>query len=264
MKITFTEGSYVPKEDELLESFQEELILDSKCFTIEIDGTALGSFAFCENVFDVQGFTVLTQFALAPEAIRHFQRIFETILTQYEIKSAMVATNYEFFLATAMDFHKSVTMQAYLFTTSNAPVRPPEFPRSHFTPASPEDLQEILRLTNNHFDFLLHPRKKETHQLYVLKDGEETLGFGLLETGLILKNASSLGIYTMEKHRRKGAGRSMMMHLKDICRENGIKPITGCNWYNKKSKATLESAGFISETRLLRVEFTTEEKWLSL
>lgn len=50
------------------------------------------------------------------------------------------------------------------------------------------------------------------------------------------------------------------IHLADICREKGITPNCGCWYYNHNSKATLESAGLVAQTRYLNVFFkdTTE------
>lgn len=247
-----------------IESFQEEHILNSRVFSIFVEEKHQGYFAFAEKVFDIEGFTVLTQFMLEPQVLKDSQQIFNQILEEYEIKSAFAASGDELLLSLAMDFHKSVTMQAYIHTDGKADVRSAEFPRSCMLPVKAEELPEVLRLTNNYFDFLLEPRKKDMFQLYVLKDRDIVLGFGLLEAGEIVKDTYSLGIYTMAEHRQKGVGRSIMMHLKDICYEKGLKPITGCNWYNKKSKATLESAGFVSKTRLFKIEFTEEKKWVSI
>lgn len=247
-----------------LDSFQEDHILDSKVFSIFLDDRHQGYFAVCENVFDIEGFTVLTQFILDSDSLKHSQPIFKQVLEDHGIVSAFISSKDELFLSISMDFHKSVTMQAYMHTDGNAPIKAAEFPRTCMVLANDDDFPEIQRLSNNYFDFLLHPRKRDKFQLYILKDKETILGFGLLEEGEMVKNINSLGIYTIEEHRKKGVGRSMMIHLKNICYEKGIKPLTGCNWYNKKSKATIESAGFISQTRLFKIEFTEDKKWVSI
>jgi len=60
---------------------------------------------------------------------------------------------------------------------------------------------------------------------------------------------------TLEAKRQNGAGRSILIHLADICKENGFIPISGCYYYNHLSKKTIESAGKYSKTRLLNVSF---------
>lgn len=247
-----------------IESFQEEHILNSKVFSISIDEKHRGYYAFSENVFGIEGFTVLTQFVLDSQVLKHSQPIFKDILERHGIISAFVSSMDEQFLSLAMDFHKSVTMQAFIHVDGKTEVAGAEFPISSMFLAKNEDFPQIQRLSNGFFDFLLESQKIGKFQLYILKDKEEILGFGLLEDGIINPNIKSLGIYTIEEHRGKGVGRSVMMHLKDICYQQGFKPLTGCNWYNKKSKATLESAGFVSQTRLFKIEFTDDKKWVSI
>jgi hypothetical protein len=52
-----------------------------------------------------------------------------------------------------------------------------------------------------------------------------------------------------------GIGRSIIIHLRNICIEKGLTPMAGCWYYNHNSKNTLESTGFITKTRLLRIDF---------
>jgi GNAT superfamily N-acetyltransferase len=207
---------------------------------------------------------VLTQFVLNPKVLKHVHPIFKKILEEYNIISAFVSSMDEMFLSVSMDFHKSVTMQAFLHIDGKFEAAKPEFPRISMALVKEEDFAQIQRLSKNFFDFLNEPRKKDMYEIYMLKNEDTILGFGLLEYGEIVKDVRSLGIYTIEEYRQKGVGRSMMMHLKDMCYEQGVKPLTGCNWYNKRSNATLDSAGFIPKTRLFRVEFTEDEKWVSI
>ncbi|QVK17609.1 GNAT family N-acetyltransferase [Mycoplasmatota bacterium] len=247
-----------------IDSFQEEHILKSRVFSIYVRGIYQGYFAFCENVFEIKDFTVLTQFVLDQKALMHSQLIFKKILEEYKIISSFVSSADEVFLSLSMDFHKSVTMQAYMFIDGQVAVRNPEFPKNYIVPAKEEDFPLIQRLSKNYFDFLLAPEKKGKFQLFILEKNRTILGFGLLEDGEIMNKTKSLGIYTIEEHRKKGVGRSIMMYLKDLCYEQGYYPLTGCNWYNENSKNTLESAGFISKSRLYKVEFTDELQWVSI
>jgi hypothetical protein len=43
--------------------------------------------------------------------------------------------------------------------------------------------------------------------------------------------------------------------LMAACRDDGIMPLAGCWYYNHASKKTLEAAGMVTATRLLRFEF---------
>ncbi len=78
---------------------------------------------------------------------------------------------------------------------------------------------------------------------------------GIIVDNVIMNGCKGTGMFTNPKYRQQGVGRSIILHLKEICNEKGIIPLPGCWYYNHESKKTLESAGYISRTRLLRIEF---------
>ena len=70
-----------------------------------------------------------------------------------------------------------------------------------------------------------------------------------------MRNCKGTGMFSKEDKRRNGVGRSIIIHLKSICHEMGVTPVPGCWYYNINSKKTLESAGYISKSKLLRFTF---------
>ena len=54
---------------------------------------------------------------------------------------------------------------------------------------------------------------------------------------------------------RRGIGRSIQLHLADICREHGCTPISGCWYKNHLSRKTIESAGRAMSSLLINVGF---------
>lgn len=115
------------------------------------------------------------------------------------------------------------------------------------------DLEEIKKITGDFID--KHEERIEARQLYILRENGEFLGLGIIVDNVIMKNCKGTGMFTNEKYRQRGVGRSIILHLKDICHESGIIPLPGCWYYNHNSKRTLESAGYISKTRLLKIDF---------
>lgn len=233
------------------DEFWETHILRSDFYTITIEGDPAGYFAVYEK-------TKLTQFFLSDEYLNLAQAVFERLLAEYSIQTAFVATCDELFLSLCMDCHKKIEMQAYFFDGSVPwDVRLPEFGRACLLPVSPEELTEVKAVSDDFFeevseDDLLRKRT----MLYRLSKGSETLGFGILVPGILLTQYASIGMITLEPYRRRGVGRSILLHLADLCRENGLLPIAGCWYGNRNSKRTLESAGFSSKTRLLNVSFS--------
>ena len=168
----------------------------------------------------------------------------ETLSPQY----AFVPTNDELLVSLCMDRQPKIEMQAYFFKRANAAVRQPEYPRELLTLASPDDGGDILDKEGVAENIALG-------KYYVMRKDGIFLGQGFYNKLTLTHDAASIGMSVHPDFRRMGVGRSIIMHLADICREKGVTPYCGCWYYNHNSKATLESSGFVTQTRLLKVWF---------
>jgi GNAT superfamily N-acetyltransferase len=228
------------------DDFLEYHILNSTIYSVHIDGIHSGYFGIYDN-------NMLTQFFMPVWAYKHAQAVFSEVLKEYEIKHAFVPTCDETFLSLCLDKHCKVNLQAYFFEESHKPVRSPEYPREMLQLAELSDLGEIKQITGDFVD--KHEERIKDKQLYILREHGTFLGLGIMVNNIIMKYCRGTGMFTNEKFRQKGVGRSIILHLKDICHENGFIPLPGCWYYNHNSKRTLESAGYISKTRLLKIDF---------
>ncbi|HEY5585288.1 MAG TPA: GNAT family N-acetyltransferase [Ruminiclostridium sp.] len=228
------------------DDFLEEHILDSEIYSIYINDAHLGYFGVYKN-------NMLTQFVMPISEVRYAQTIFTDILKVFGIKNAFVPTCDELFLSLCLDNHKKINMQGYFFEDSGKLVRSVEYCRELLYPATLKDLPEIISITGDFID--IHEERIKKGQLYVLRENGKFLGMGIIVDNVIMRNCKGTGMFTNEKHREKGVGRSIILHLKDICYAAGVAPIPGCWYYNHNSKRTLESAGYVTKTRLLNVEF---------
>ncbi|MCZ0704618.1 GNAT superfamily N-acetyltransferase [Natronobacillus azotifigens] len=238
--------SYLESLTSRYDNFLEEHILTSEIYSIYMEDEHIGYF----GVFNKE---MLTQFFISKSAFKFVQQAFQEVLNVFEIQSAFVPTCDESFLSLCLDKHSKVHLQAYFFEEAEEKVREPEFPRDLMKVATLDDLQEIVAITGDFVDN--HEQRIKDQQLYVLRENNEFLGMGLIEDNVIMKNCQATGMFTNEKHRQKGIGRSIILNLKQICHENGKTPLPGCWYYNENSKRTLESSGYISKTRLLRIDF---------
>lgn len=232
------------------DDFLEEHILRSTFYSILIHGIPSGYFAILDG-------KLLTQFYLPKPAFRHAQAVFADMLETFKIKEAFVPTCDEAMLALCMDEQRSIAQQAYFFEDSEVAVRPAEYPREWLTPASLSDLEEIRSITGDFTD--RHEERIREGQLFILREKGEFLGMGIIEINCIMKGCIGTGMFTNPLHRQKGVGRSIILHLKELCREQEMIPLPGCWYYNHNSKRTLESAGYIAKTRLLRISFEHPE-----
>ncbi len=243
--------AYLATLSGVYDNFLEDHILDSDCHRIQDGDRTIGLLA-------VHGNTMLTVFHIGLADLRLAQPAFNAALATFGLSCAFVPTCDELFLSLAMDRHVRIEKQAYFFLDSGRTMRAPEYGRASLLPVPREQWDEVNARTENFFDEVLAPKVRDGHvpyEIYELRSDDGILGYGLREGTRIFTGFDCIGMYVMPAHREKGVGRSIILHLKDICREAGQGALPGCWYYNHNSKRTLESAGFVTKTRLLKVFF---------
>jgi len=226
------------------DDFWEEHILNGVHYSILSNDVEIGYFTLFGN-------EKITSFYMPDSCLKLAQPIFRQILSEFCVETAFVATCDELFLSLCMDNHKSIEMQAYFFERSDVSIRPPEWGRELMRPAVMEDVHDIL-------DTEYVAENIRAGRYYVMREKGVFLGQGFFHPDTLTPTQASIGMSVHPDHRCKGVGRSIIMHLTEISREKGFTPICGCWYYNHNSKRTLESAGFVSKTRLLNVLFTED------
>jgi GNAT superfamily N-acetyltransferase len=237
--------AYVASLSDVYDDFLETHILDSFFYKIEYNEIVIGYFA-------IHNGNLLTQFYIEKDYLHLGQGCFKSILEQYKMAHAFVPTCDELLLSLSMDFHKKIELQAYFFVDTNREVEPPKYSKSMLRLANLSDVENIKRLSGDFFSELY--QNVSDRKIYILEE-DEIYGFGIIENNRIHKECRGIGMFTVEAHRQKGVGRSIILHLKDLCKTLEYQPLPGCWYHNYNSKRTLESCGFASKTRLLKVEF---------
>jgi len=95
----------------------------------------------------------------------------------------------------------------------------------------------------------------ERGELFLTDRAGACVGFGVMARSQFLHGVASIGMFTLEPFRCTGVGAATIRLLIDECSQRGMRAVAGCWYYNHASKRTLERAGMISRTRLLRVEY---------
>lgn len=237
--------AYLESLSGVYDDYLESHILSSKFHTIEFNDEIIGYFAIFNE-------TLITQFYMTKEYLHLAGGCFKSILKQFDVTHGYVPTCDELFLTLSMDFHKKIDLQAYIFQDTKREVPPAVYPKSMLRLANLSDVENIKRLSCEFFDDIY--QLVSDRKIYVLED-EEIYGFGIVELNKIHTNYRGIGMFTVEKHRQKGVGRSIILHLKDLCYTLDYEPLPGCWYHNYNSKRTLESCGFAAKTRLLKIEF---------
>jgi GNAT superfamily N-acetyltransferase len=197
---------------------------------------------------------LLTQFYVEKPFLAQGQRIFQQLLQRFRPEAAFVPTCDELFLSHTLDQEAGVNKQAYFFQDCREiQVDHKLYQPGQFRLATPADRLEIEKISGDFFDHLAERITRD--EIFVFREKDVLLGAGIAVKGKLLKHVASIGMFTHEQHRQKGVGRSLIIHLKKWCYENGFLPIAGCWYYNFNSKRTLESAGMVTRTRLLKINF---------
>lgn len=235
----------------LVDTYWEDLIFNADVYRICIRGEMAGCFSIGSHP-ERREYGYLTSFLVREAYLYHMKSIFEEILRRFAPKGAYVVTSDEYFLSFAMDYQKSVELQAYFFDFESDREEIGEYPSGILRRAVEEDLPDLEKT-----DFY-HPLTldSEENQIYVFRDETgEFLGTGHIARMQLDPKWGCVGMYTVPKYRRKGVGSRMILSMVRIAREQQLIPIAGCYYQNNASRTTLERCGFYSKTRYLRISF---------
>lgn len=227
-----------------IDSFLEAKILSSEYFLIMLGEKEVGFLA-------IRNQEQLTMFFIIKEYRRYSQEIFFHVKRMQQVQLALVPTCDQFFLSHALDEYQRQEKQAYFFQDSGIALE--RDLNLQVRLARPEDYQEIISKSNGFFDKL--EARIEKNEIYIATKDQITVGFGIIENGILLSQYASIGMYTVAEHRRQGIGRNILLWLKERVYAEQRRPIAGCWYYNHFSKKTLESAGMYTDTRLIKVYF---------
>jgi GNAT superfamily N-acetyltransferase len=229
-----------------IDSFLEDHILGSTHYCIQIAGEAAG-FA------SVHLGRLITQFYLAEPYQRYGQAIFQQVRRLENVGAAFVPTCDEFFLAHALDDYRQLAKQAYFFTAGSNRVELGVDERYSLRPAEPGESGFIQQQAGDFFENV--EWQIQSGELFLTMQEGEPVGFGVLVRSKFCRNVASIGMYTMEPHRNRGVGTATIALLISECERLGVRAVAGCWYYNHASKRTLERAGMLTRTRLLKIDY---------
>ncbi|MBM7567546.1 GNAT family N-acetyltransferase [Paenibacillus sacheonensis] len=235
--------AYLEELSSPIDSFLEEHILASAFYGMRDEAEPIGYYA----IHDGQ---LVTQFYVRPSHRKHAQHLFGGMLERHAVKALFVPTCDEPFLSLAIDKDLSIQKQAYFFQESDAAAQIEDDPA--FRMAGVDDLGAIELVCGGFLD--RYEQRIANGELFVYRRGSDLLGIGIVERSKLSDGQASIGMFTNEDFRRQGVGRTIIRQLRKWCSGQGLTPVCGCWYYNDASKQTLESAGMVTKTRLLRVQ----------
>lgn len=229
-----------------VDSFLEDHILESTHYRVLIDAAPAG-------LASIHRANLITQFFLADPYQRWGQMVFQQLRRWENVAAALVPTCDEFFLAHALDDYRQLAKQAYFFTTGRAPADPALTAGYSLRQAAPQDASFIEQQSGGFFKNL--EQQIQVGEIFRVEREGRQVGFGVRVRSKFYRDVASIGMYTIEPYRHSGAGTAAIALLIEECARHGLRAVAGCWYYNHASKRTLERAGMVTRTRLLRIEF---------
>lgn len=239
-----------------IDSYVEGYLLEGEHHALRRGGERIGTVA-------VHGGRTLVHLELEPGARRDGRAIFAALVRRLGIAVVLVPTSDEALLALALDDFESLRPQGTLFHDAG-PEHTPEPAHEGFAlrPLTEADAPRMLAMIDDDF---LSPdevaRFLESGGLFVGEMVGETGGeadgalrsVGVIEAPRLLPARASIGMFVHPEHRRQGLAVDTLVALKRRCYAQGWEPAAGCAHGNVGSWRSLERAGMVAGTRLLRV-----------
>jgi RimJ/RimL family protein N-acetyltransferase len=256
MQVSFARAERADVHDEIslhlgslqapIDAFLEEHVLESKHYVISLSGRRVG-FA------SIHGGNLITQFSIERACQRFGQAAYQALRKLENVGAAFVPTCDEFFLSHAIDDYRQLAKQAYFFEALPMTRNAPEAEHCSLKPAAAEDEQVIRERSGELFGDV--GERIERGELFLTYRAGACVGFGIMARSELQHGVASVGMFTLEPFRCTGVGSATIKLLIDECTRQGMRAVAGCWYYNHASKRTLERAGMITKTRLLRVEY---------
>lgn len=232
--------------------FHNSMMLGGTVYVVHADGRICGFFSLMDSW---EGGKMITSFYISHEKRRYSADILDTVCAEHDITAALVASNDYHFISIAFKKMRSCgtsfDMQAYNFVYGEPSVNA-EYGMDCMEQVMSEEYGQMNELTEKQWDGCFDSADYQFWK--IVKDGV-TMGYGAIGKMPYNSKCVDVGNFTLPEYRRKGIGRSMIINLSRIAKEQGYTSVAGCWYGNKESIPTLKSSGYIPENRIFYVRF---------
>lgn len=168
------------------------------------------------------------------------------------------------YFSLCLDLQKNISLHSYLFRDHKHIELPSSMSNSIFKKADKQELDDIVLFYKKNtegagewIEGFLHKRLNR-EELFVLYDQQTLIATGEYIPSQKQQPYADLGMVVDQAYRGRGLGSFMLTQLKRYCYETGYKPICSCEANNYASKKAIEKAGFISEQRIVKIQFSSD------
>jgi GNAT superfamily N-acetyltransferase len=228
------------------EEFFEKHVRDSSHYVISAQGARIGLAAIHRG-------SLITQFSIESAYRRHAQAAFQALRKLEYVREAFVPTCDELYLSHAIDDYRQLHKQAYFFEAAAGSRDVVGTGRYALKVATNEDEGLIREQSADLFGDV--GQRITRGELFVTERAGVRVGYGVLAKSLFQRGVAGVGMFTHEAFRGTGVGAATIGLLLDECARRELRAVAGCWYHNHASKRTLERAGMVTRTRLLKVEY---------
>ena len=248
-KITIFREDYLASIEEGQEYYLELLISYSDFFEVVFEEKTIGYFSY--NPED----KTLFELYIIPEFIGRYEEVFQFILFEFTVDTALCKSFDHHLLAVCMQAHKSVEVKGILFRERNE-VELKTSTEIIIREAEDKDFVKISQMNETVFvsdeEIRENIKKKE---ILLFEKETDTIGLGVFSKIFEKRPETDIGMLVTKKYRRLGYGSYIIAYMFDYVKKIGLKPQCGCAYDNIASRIALEKAGFISKYRLFEFKF---------
>ncbi|MBO3698102.1 GNAT family N-acetyltransferase [Roseivirga sp. E12] len=197
--------------------------------------------------------------------LEHGKEVFDQLINEFKVTSALVGTNNPVFLALAMPFQQSVEQNTLLFYDAlESKLSNSEKPPVQLAWENDQD-----RLVDFYNDSTGAPKEWLNQylgtlisrgELYFMTEEETILGTSEVRNSETDLTVADIGMVVSKNHRLKGYGAYLLGKAKELAYDQGRKPICSCEVNNVGSLKSIQKNGFRSIHRILKLSFQTKKK----
>ncbi|GCE07146.1 GNAT family N-acetyltransferase [Dictyobacter aurantiacus] len=212
--------------------------------------------AFC---LDAEG--TLLRVQLLEPYLERGEEILIWLVSRQGIQRAIASTIEPLYFSLCLDLHINITPHSYLFRDQQRIEPPADHDPHHFRKATSDELDALVLFYKENtsgpgawIEGFLQERLR-SEELFLLFDHQTLVATGECIPSQEQPPYADLGMVVAQAYRGRGLGSSMLLRLKQHCYASGWRPICSCEATNAASKRAIEKAGFVSEHRIVNIQF---------
>jgi GNAT superfamily N-acetyltransferase len=230
------------------------VIAQAAWWELQEDGRQVGFFCLDAD-------RTLLRFHLLDDYQARAQAIFLRVATTQRIQRAIAGTNEPGYFSLCLDIQRGITPHSYLFRDGGGDVPAPDLGPDSFRKADQGEFAALVHFYQENATGAgewIGPFLRErlaSGELFVLYERERLVATGECIPSPYQPPCADLGMVVARAERGRGLGTAMLGHLKQHCYAEGWRPICSCAADNVASKRAIEKAEFVSEHRMVTMDF---------